>query len=160
ELAQTGSEDVREKAYKDLLAIDKKDEAALEGLKQLAFERGDLDQVKYYIKELKKSGHLSKDQADIQLNELKYRVDAGEDLAVWENRLEEYKKDSDWDNAIEMNSKIRNYAQDQLEYWRRFSPKNAEQRATRSKMMKLTKVRLRLIRETMKDLRSAKSRSK
>jgi len=160
ELAQTGSEDVREKAYKDLLAIDKKDEAALEGLKQLAFERGDLDQAKYYIKELKKAGHLSKDQADIQLNELKYRVDAGEDLSAWENRLEEYKKDSDWDKAIEMNSKIRDYAQDQLEYWRKFSPKNADQRETRSKMMKLTKVRLRLIRETMNDLRSAKSRSK
>lgn len=160
ELAQGGSEDVREKAYQDLLAIDKKDEAALDGLKQLAFERGDLDQVRYYIKELKKAGHLSKEQADIQLNELKYRVDAGEDLAVWENNLEEYKKDGNWDKAILMNTKIRQYAQDQLDYWRRFSPKNKEQQQTKSKMIKLTRTRLRLIRETMGDLRKEKTKNK
>jgi len=160
DLAQGGSEEVREKAYKDLLAIDKKDEAALEGLKQLAFERGDLDQVRYYIKELKKAGHLSKEQADIQLNELKYREDAGEDLAVWENRLEEYKKDGEWDKALEMNAKIRQYAQDQLDYWRRYSPKSKDGQATKSQMMKLTKIRLRLIRETMNDLRKEKAKNK
>ncbi|MBP7635306.1 tetratricopeptide repeat protein [Candidatus Ozemobacteraceae bacterium] len=160
EIAQGGSEEVREKAYQDLLAIDKKDEAALEGLKQLAFERGDLDQVRYYIKELKKAGHLSKDQADIQLNELKYREEAGEDLAVWENRLEEYKKDGDWDKAIEMNTKIRKYAQDQLDYWRRYSPKSKAGLETKSEMMKLTRIRLRLIRETMNDLRKEKAKNK
>lgn len=160
ELAQGGTEVIREKAYQDLLAIDKKDEAAMEGLKQLAFERGDLDQVRYYIKELKKAGHLTKEQADIQLNELKYREDAGEDLSVWENRLEEYKKDGDWDKAIEMNTKIRQYAQDQLDYWRRYSPTSKEKLATKSQMMKLTKIRLRLIRETMNDLRKEKAKNK
>lgn len=160
ELAQGGTETVREKAYRDLLAIDKKDEAALEGLKQLAFERGDLDQVRYYIRELKKAGHLTKEQADIQLNELKYREDAGEDLAAWENRLEEYRKDGDWDKAIEMNAKIRQYAQAQLDYWRRYSPTSKDKLAMKSQMMKLTKVRLRLIRETMNDLRKEKAKNK
>ncbi|HOY68203.1 MAG TPA: tetratricopeptide repeat protein [Candidatus Ozemobacteraceae bacterium] len=160
ETAQTGSEDAREQAYQELLAIDKKDQAALEGLRQLAVDRGDLDQAEYYIKQLKKAGHLTKQQADAEIAALKEKMDAGEDLSVWENRLEEYKRDSDWDKAIEMNTKIRDYAKNQLENWKRFSPSNAEEKATKAKMIKLTQVRLRLIRETMNDLKNAKKRSK
>ncbi|HEY9070698.1 MAG TPA: tetratricopeptide repeat protein [Candidatus Ozemobacteraceae bacterium] len=160
ETAQTGSEESREQAYQELLAIDKKDQAALEGLKQLAVERGDFDQAEYYIKQLKKAGYLTKQQADAEITELKGRIDAGEDLSVWENRLEEYKRDGDWDKAIEMNTKIRDYARHQLENWKRFSPSNAEEKATKAKMIKLTQVRLRLIREAMNDLKSAKKRSK
>lgn len=160
EIAQSDAEDVREKAYLDLLSIDKKDQTALEGLKSLAMERGDFDQVRYYIKELKKAGHLSERDADIQLSELQSRADADEDLVIWEGKLEEYKRAENWDKAIEMNTKIRQYAQNQLESWRNFSPKNQEQRQMKSEMIKTTQLRLRLIRETMSDLRKEKSKYK
>ncbi len=160
EMAQGGTEENREKAYFKMLEMDKKDQTALEGLKQLAYEQGDLDKVSYYIKELKKAGHLTKEQADIQLNELTYRIDAGEDLQTWETRFEEYRSHEEWDKALAMNKKLKEYAQAQLESWKKAPTGTPEKRAVKAEMIKLTKIRIRLLNETTRDLQAAKKRSK
>jgi|GEM_PF-1709930 len=157
DLAKTGSEDVKEKALHKLLEIDKKDQSALEGLKDLALERGDLDQGIYYIKELKKAGHLTKQQADIQIKEVKEKIEAGENLAEWESRFEQYKREGNWDKAIEQHKKIKAYALSQMESWKRFSPKNKEQEQMKKQMMKITRVRLKNLSYESKDLNRAKN---
>ncbi|MBI3038327.1 tetratricopeptide repeat protein [bacterium] len=158
EVAGSGTEDEREKALKSLLAMDKKSKDALTGLKDLARERGDIDQVEHYIKELKKAGHLNKRDADIALNELTYRSDSGDDLAVWENRLEDAKRHGNWTEAIRQNEKIKKYAKDQLLSWQTFSPKNKAQEEERKAMIKATRYRLKLIEAESKDLHTQKKR--
>jgi len=156
DIAASGDEDQKQKSYLAMLEIDKKDQEALEGLRDLAQTRGDLSQVDFYIKELRKAGHLTKEQAEIQRNELSYRVDAGEDLAAWENRLEDFKKNGEWDKAIKENQKLKDYALAQLDYWK----KHTRDMDLRKEMIKATKARLQTIGETMKDLHAAKKRHK
>lgn len=156
DLAATGSEDQREKAYRQMLALDKADQEAYEGLIELARARGDLAQVEFYYKEMKKVGLLTKDQLAQKLNELRYRQEAGEDLAAWENRLEEFKRKGEWDKALAEAEKIKAYNRAQLEYWKKFSG----DKDLKAEMLRATQARLQTIAEIAKDLKAAKNRFK
>ncbi len=156
DLASTGSEDQREKAYRQMLELNKADQEAYDGLIELAKAKGDLSQVEFYYKEMKKVGLLTKDQLAQKVNELSYRQDAGEDLAAWENRLEEFKRKGEWDKALAENEKIKAYNKSQLEYWKKFSG----DKDLKAEMLRATKARLQSNAETAKDIKAAKNRFK
>ncbi|HNV72019.1 MAG TPA: tetratricopeptide repeat protein, partial [Candidatus Ozemobacteraceae bacterium] len=115
EQADVGDEKNREKAFLKLLEMDKKDRDALEGLLELSKVRGDLEQAKYYTNELKKAGYLSKSEAKQAAEGLEAKQDAGDDIAAWEARLEDCKRDDDYDGAIEELLKLKAYSKSQLD---------------------------------------------
>ncbi len=156
DLAATGTEEQKEKAYLQMLELDKADQEAYDGLIALAHTRGDLSQVEYYLKEMKKAGLLTKEQVAQRMNELSYRQDAGEDLAAWENRLEEFKRKGEWDKALAENKKLKDYNLAQLDYWKKFSG----DKELKAEMIRATKARLQTIAETAKDIKAAKNRFK
>ncbi len=115
EQADVGDEKTREKAYYKMLEMNKKDRDALEGLLDLANTRGDLEQAKHWTNELKKAGYLSKSEAKQAVEKLVMKQDAGDDIAAWEARLEDCKRDDDYDGAIEELLKLKAYSKSQLD---------------------------------------------
>ena len=113
--ADAGGEKTREKAFLQMLEMDKKDRDALEGLRDLAMTRGDLEQAKFYTNELKKAGYISKTEAKQAVEKLEVKQDAGEDIAAWEARLDDCKRQDDYDGAITELLKLKEYSKGQLD---------------------------------------------
>jgi tetratricopeptide (TPR) repeat protein len=154
DLASDESETVREKALLQLLEMDKKDEFALAGMRDLCTTRGDLDQAKAYMNAMKKAGYISQSDYQAEVIRIQDRQESGDDLAVWENRRDDFIGKGDWTNAAKMQNKLLQYAIQQREYWIHYIPKGKnikEKEAMRKKMISDTRYRIKSIKQDLKD---------
>jgi len=159
EMATSGTDKEREKALLAMLAKDKKDAYALEGLRDFYKETGNFHKSKTFILEMKKAGIIDKDEAERQINDLQTRFDSGEDLAILETRLEDAKRHADWDTAIEMVKRLQEEAKYQLTQIHTNS-KNRGQISDKKRLEKLTKLRIQNLKEELQDLLREKKKHK
>lgn len=141
----------KEKALYQMLELNKLDPEALTGLRDLAQTRGNLKEVEHWTKQMVKAGMVTKADLKAEKARLEERAEAGDDINAWESRLEEFKKDGDYDQALNELKKLKAYADSQLDYW-----KKQKDSDTKRQMMDLTKGRLQTYRETAKDLKEGK----
>ncbi|MBF0500585.1 MAG: tetratricopeptide repeat protein [Candidatus Riflebacteria bacterium] len=151
EKASSGDEVAREKTFLQMLRSNPKDPDALSGLKDLAMSRGDLGQVDYYNKLMVKAGLMTKSDAAEERSKLEDRSSSGDDLAAWENRLEEFKQHDEYDKALNEWKKLKAYAVSQLEFWRK-----QRDSSERTAMIEATKHRITNLNDMEKDLREQK----
>ncbi len=159
EIATTGTEKEREKALFALLEIDKKDRFALEGLRDFYRETGNFHKSKTFILELKQAGHISQEEAKIQVAALQTRFESGEDLAELETRLEDARQHGDWKTAVELNQRLLEEAKLQLVM---IQTKNKTRGDIHGKerLIKLTKLRIKKIKEDMADFKRERDKFK
>lgn len=144
-------ENAREKALYKLLDLNKHDPDGLTGLRDLAQARGNYGEVEHWTKQMVKAGMVTKDELKAEKARNEERSEQGEDIAAWENRLEEFKKDGDYDSALNELKKLKAYSDSQLDYWKKQKDNDAKK-----EMMTAIKARLQTYRETAKDLKEAK----
>ncbi|EKD94003.1 MAG: hypothetical protein ACD_28C00007G0001, partial [uncultured bacterium] len=159
EIAATGSNEDREKALLEILAHDKKNLFALEGLRDYYQETGDFGRTKGFILELKKAGHIDKDEADRQVNDLQHRFYSGDDLAALENGMENARQHGDWDEAIKYCKRLQEEAKYQLTQLQTKNKTRGEI-YDKARMIKLTRLRIKKLAQEMKDLRREKNKWK
>ncbi|MBF0544738.1 MAG: tetratricopeptide repeat protein [Candidatus Riflebacteria bacterium] len=156
EAAVNGPDDTKERALKALLMKDKTDKEALLGLKELAIEKGDLGAAIWYIKELKKAGHLTEWEADSQTNDLMSKQEQGEDIAKFESRLDDFQNHGEYDKALLELGKIKARTESTYEYWKHFSTKSPEEREYKKKMTNFYKEKIKELTARGKQIREAK----
>ncbi|MBF0407189.1 MAG: tetratricopeptide repeat protein [Candidatus Riflebacteria bacterium] len=154
--SESDSEDTRANALHALLSKDRKDKTALEGLKELYIEKGDLGAAIYYTKELSKAGHLSKWEMESQISDLTSRMSQGESLQKYESRLDEFRNHGEYDKALAELKKIKASAESNLNFWDSYPAKNPGEKEYKAKMKKFIKAQIKELNARGKEIREEK----